>query len=420
MSKTRSCLENFTSFYIKKFPFHFTDTYLRPQPLPEKIFRARLTVIDGDKWIPELTDQNSTQFQHKSRDYRERINLVIRRSDLRGMYEGSEILALDGFEDKPNITVHFILQFDPYRGTVSTADLHAIFMEEILSPERLHFANLTIDPDSLQIKELMEGMDDIPDNSNDSLETNLIKLEPKPTPPPPRKCEPIKIKYCRSIGYNLTTYPNFFGHSNNKEVELDLISFREMVDAECFRQAFDFICRLLQPPCEIINEREPQPGVVCREYCQAFWNSCSDRLPERLKKYLDCERYPESTGIQSCYSRPDCTNNINSSPHSTRICDGIADCPDLSDETSCSFCPSNSLYCGRGRACVPRSARCDGKTDCPDGSDEKDCCKYFKILIIYKFSFTIELFPIYSIDCTVNHAINLSSTFDSTSSEILF
>lgn len=72
------------------------DTYLRPDPLPERVFRAKLRITRGDAWSPELADQNSMRFQHKQRDYRERINLVVRRSELRDAYEGSEVLALDG------------------------------------------------------------------------------------------------------------------------------------------------------------------------------------------------------------------------------------------------------------------------------------------------------------------------------------
>lgn len=44
----------------------------------------------------DLADHKSQRFQSKGRDYRERINLVIRRSDLREAFERSEILALDG------------------------------------------------------------------------------------------------------------------------------------------------------------------------------------------------------------------------------------------------------------------------------------------------------------------------------------
>lgn len=73
----------------------FADTYFRPEPLPDRVFRGKFMVLN-DKWSMELANQNSLRFQHKARDYRERINLTLRRSDLREAYEGSEILALDG------------------------------------------------------------------------------------------------------------------------------------------------------------------------------------------------------------------------------------------------------------------------------------------------------------------------------------
>lgn len=53
-------------------------------------------MVLNDKWSMDLANQNSLRFQHKARDFRERMNLVVRRSDLREAYEGSEILALDG------------------------------------------------------------------------------------------------------------------------------------------------------------------------------------------------------------------------------------------------------------------------------------------------------------------------------------
>lgn len=348
-------------------------TYLRPEPLPDRIFRARLRVVDGDSWIPELADQSTPRFQQRARDYRERINLIMRRSDLREPYEGSEILALDGNEGE-DLTLHFAMYFDPYAELVSTADLHSILMEEIISEHPRYFRNLTIDPSSLIIKEVLGQFDDIPGTSSSPLGGKDDEIsEVVTTVRPPRKCEPLRLNYCRSVGYNMTTYPNFFGHGSIEEVEADLISFRELVDAECFRQAFDFVCRLLQPPCEYRRIEEPVAGKICRQYCQAFWSGCGDRLPERFKKFLDCERFPESTAIQSCHSRPGCASELQSNALSSRLCDGVADCPDLSDENTCTFCPYGAIYCGRGRACYAKNARCDGKMDCPDGSDEKDC-----------------------------------------------
>ncbi|XP_055595404.1 uncharacterized protein LOC129746008 [Uranotaenia lowii] len=348
-------------------------TYLRPEPLPDRIFRARFRVIDGDYWTPDMADQSSQRFQTRSRDYRERINLIMRRSDLRDPYEGSEILALDGNEGE-DVTLHFAMYFDPYAELVSAADLHSILMEEITAEHPKYLRNLTIDPTSLVIKEVLGQFDDIPGTSSSPLggKDDVIN-EIATTVRPPRKCEPLKLSYCRSVGYNMTTYPNYFGHNSVEEVEADLISFRELVDAECFRQAFDFICRLLQPPCEYRRMEEPSPGRICRQYCQAFWSGCGDRLPVRFKKFLDCERFPESTGIQSCHSKPGCAVELQNNALSSRLCDGVADCPDLSDENTCTFCAYGAIYCGRGRICYPKNARCDGKQDCPDGSDEKDC-----------------------------------------------
>lgn len=74
---------------------YFPDTYFKPEPLSDRIFRGKFQILN-DKWSMDLANQNSLRFQQKSRDYRERINLLVRRSDLREAYEGSEILALDG------------------------------------------------------------------------------------------------------------------------------------------------------------------------------------------------------------------------------------------------------------------------------------------------------------------------------------
>uniref|UniRef100_A0A1I8Q2R9 Atrial natriuretic peptide-converting enzyme n=1 Tax=Stomoxys calcitrans TaxID=35570 RepID=A0A1I8Q2R9_STOCA len=347
-------------------------TYFKPEPLSDRIFRGKFQVLN-DKWSMDLANQNSQRFQQKSRDYRERINLLVRRSDLREAYEGSEILALDGFEDKSDILVHFNMVFDPYAGLVSTADLLALFGEEFGSSHPRYFGNVTVDPQSLMIKEVT-GLIEEPIMSSSPLggddETTEIITT---TPRQPRRCEPLKLNYCRSIGYNITTYPNLLGHTSFEEVQADVIAFRELVDAECFREAFDFVCRLMQPPCEGQTNLEPSPGIMCREYCEQFMKGCGNRLPKRFQKYFDCEKFPESTGIQSCHQKPRCASDMQANAHSPRLCDGVADCPDLSDERTCTFCTGNSLYCGRGRACVPRKARCDGKADCPDGSDEKDC-----------------------------------------------
>lgn len=249
-------------------------------------------------------------------------------------------------------------------------------MEQIGLNSSRNFANLTLDAASLDINEVTGLIIEQPSTSSSPLGLDVDVEESLAVQKPPRRCEQLRLPYCQSIGYNITSYPNLLGHKSFDDMNADLIAFRELVDSECFRQAFDFVCRLLQPPCRYRDPFEPVVGTICRDYCIEFQKGCGSRIPERFKAFFDCERFPESTGAQSCHSKPNCVDDLQTKALSNRLCDGIPDCPDLSDETKCSYCPLNSLYCGRGRACIPWTSRCDGKLDCPDGSDERDCCKF--------------------------------------------
>lgn len=299
------------------------------------------------------------------------------------------------------MTIHLNLNFDPYLALVSSADLLSVFMEQIGQQAVPQFANLTIDLNSLDINEVTGFMGEEPSTNASPLrpeETSDTSLKEKK---PQRRCEPLKLDYCRAIGYNVTTYPNLLGHQNIDEVKADLIAFREIVDSECYRQAYDFVCRLLQPPCKYRDPFEPELRPICRDYCLDFHKSCGNRISNHFKSFFDCERFPESTGAQSCHPKPNCFEDLEAKALSNRICDGVPDCPDLSDEFKCSYCALDSLYCGRSKTCIPKSSRCDGKFDCPDGLDERDCRKshmnqpILNIDLIFFFKFYIPQFPLH-------------------------
>ncbi|XP_034247297.1 complement factor I-like [Thrips palmi] len=54
-------------------------------------------------------------------------------------------------------------------------------------------------------------------------------------------------------------------------------------------------------------------------------------------------------------------------------CNGINDCGDNADETSCRVCMSGSVKCKSSNQCVPSGARCNGVEECLDKSDELGC-----------------------------------------------
>nr|CAD7411060.1 unnamed protein product [Timema cristinae] len=145
----------------------------------------------------------------------------------------------------------------------------------------------------------------------------------------------------------------------------------ELVDAECYRLAYEFVCQLLQPSClpRLPTDKEDHMVLPCRGFCQEFHMGCGSRIPDKLKDMLNCNTFPDYIGTGSCIPKPD----LQAQALTPRVCDGVIDCVDMSDETSCSYCPAGSMHCGIGSTCISPNKRCDGSHDCPDGSDEKAC-----------------------------------------------
>ncbi|KRT83779.1 hypothetical protein AMK59_3852, partial [Oryctes borbonicus] len=87
------------------------------------------------------------------------------------------------------------------------------------------------------------------------------------------------------------------------DVQNNMITFREIADAECFNYAYDFVCNLLQPSC-IKGVKEDVMVLPCKSFCREFMQGCGSRLQPKIKSIIDCNRFPEFKGVGSCIHRP--------------------------------------------------------------------------------------------------------------------
>ncbi|XP_031752206.1 transmembrane protease serine 2 [Xenopus tropicalis] len=62
---------------------------------------------------------------------------------------------------------------------------------------------------------------------------------------------------------------------------------------------------------------------------------------------------------------------------SAQWCDGVSDCPNGEDETSCVQTRACQMLCGSSGVCVLYSQWCDGIPQCPNGTDEQTCVRLY-------------------------------------------
>jgi len=102
--------------------FSVADTFIILRDADERVFRVNFRVTDGDAFSSALANPSTEQFKIRARGYREKLNLVFRRSHLRPAFLKTDVLALDGRVGE-DLIVHFNLHFDARRMAVDVPDL---------------------------------------------------------------------------------------------------------------------------------------------------------------------------------------------------------------------------------------------------------------------------------------------------------
>ncbi|XP_022109479.1 sortilin-related receptor-like, partial [Acanthaster planci] len=115
----------------------------------------------------------------------------------------------------------------------------------------------------------------------------------------------------------------------------------------------------------VVTLDSPVMWIILDTHCDA------SELPA---KWLDCLEFTLSEyDIKECPSNQYACSAGLLCIDRTRLCDGVADCPEFDDEFGCGSCSTNMFTCRNLGGCVDASMLCDGQHDCTDGSDEGKC-----------------------------------------------
>ena len=347
----------------------------------ERVFKVQFTLLDHELVASNLDDMNSNEFKTLAGSIQQRIDQLFLQCSLAKSYIRSEVIAFERKISRPSeVIVHLNVHLNGNKGKIESPDIYMILAEEIAQKRMKLFDKWNIDHDSLDVQERKWSLQEkssllINPWTYKSIFPGMLEgISTEPTPAP-RKCLPLSLGYCQFLAYNLTSYPNVLNHWNLSSIEEEFIMYKEIIDSECFPLAKEFLCNLLQPECmsdEII--------MPCKSFCNEFYTACQPWLSERVASKIVCNSFPENIFRTdrklwpTCRDRPNCASSLRLQPRGqNKLCDGVFDCVDKSDELECDYCDtSREFHCG-DRQCVSYNATCDGIKHCRNGADESDC-----------------------------------------------
>ncbi|EFP00116.1 CRE-CFZ-2 protein [Caenorhabditis remanei] len=137
-----------------------------------------------------------------------------------------------------------------------------------------------------------------------------------------QKCEPITIPLCKGIGYNMTSFPNSYGHEKQEEAGLEVHQFYPLVEVGCFQHLKFFLCTMYTPICQ---ENYDKPILPCMELCVEARNKCSPIMAKygfRWPETLSCDALPKMSDQMTtgniCAAPPDTPKKGHKGHHSQK------------------------------------------------------------------------------------------------------
>uniref|UniRef100_A0A095A2U4 Frizzled-1 n=1 Tax=Schistosoma haematobium TaxID=6185 RepID=A0A095A2U4_SCHHA len=108
------------------------------------------------------------------------------------------------------------------------------------------------------------------------------------------KCEPIRIKACQDLPYNITIFPNDMGHATQDDAAQEIGQYTPLVRTTCSSSLKLFLCSLFFPVCTGMKKPLPPCRSLCeqnRKDCEPLMRGFHFEWPE----IMNCDRFPEDS-----------------------------------------------------------------------------------------------------------------------------
>uniref|UniRef100_A0A8C4N4Z9 Frizzled class receptor 3b n=1 Tax=Eptatretus burgeri TaxID=7764 RepID=A0A8C4N4Z9_EPTBU len=109
-------------------------------------------------------------------------------------------------------------------------------------------------------------------------------------------CEPVRLRMCQDLSYNMTFMPNVLGHYDQETAARAMEAFHPLVNLDCHADLRLFLCATFTPPCHGV-------AVVarpCRAVCYRARHACS-HLAEIFGVTwpgdMDCQDFADCDGV---------------------------------------------------------------------------------------------------------------------------